>query len=88
MASQQYAKNYLGSNLRLLSTAYALSTAEIAGRLGINEQRILRLKQDRGFYKENKLEELLALADLFNTDLETLVRADLVGELKTRVKKK
>jgi len=88
MASQQYAKNYLGSNLRLLSTAYALSTAEIAGRLGINEQRILRLKQDRGFYKAHKLEELLALADLFNTDLETLVRADLVGELKTRVKKK
>lgn len=89
MGRQESQTHYLGSNLRLLSAAYNLTYSKIGERLGIHQSHVARMAN----YKPEDsrrpaIENLIGLAEIFETDLETLVRKDLVGELKARIKKK
>jgi len=87
--SKEQNTHYLGSNLRLLSAAYDLTNRQIAEEIGIDTSHVSRIMNYKSEDKRRpSVDVLVGLANLFDTDLETLIRVDLVGELKEKVKRK
>jgi len=82
------ADNYRGnirSNLGLLCYAYGLTQSKLAEKMGMSQAGVSKMfsNPNYGFV----IEHLVKLTEVFNTDLETLVKVDLTDELKKRVTK-
>mgnify|MGYP001583980341 CR=1 FL=1 len=83
-------ENYLGRNIRILCSAYDYSYGDLAKKVGVHPSHISRMSKYDDSVKGARpsLTLLIKIAEVFETDLETLIRMDLIGELKAKISKK
>ena len=82
--TENYRDN-IRNNLGLLCYSYGLTQSKLAEKMGMSQAGVSKMfsNPNYGF----AIKPLVKLTEVFNTDLETLVKADLIGELKIRITK-
>jgi len=69
-------ENYLGKNAAFLRKGYlGIPQKEMSERLGMSCEQYSRIEHGR--YKQLTIDNILNIADVFNIDLENLIRVDI-----------
>lgn len=77
-------QHYSAKNLIYLCNTYGISQTDLASKIGVTKSMISKLVNGRVNFT---VDYLVKIADVFEIDLETLVRVDLIEESKKRIKR-
>ena len=67
-------ENYFGRNIRVLCTYYGISQNELSNKIGFTKSATSKVINHGA---SSRINTAIAVADVFQVDLETLVRVDL-----------